>query len=248
MVNFAGYAEANMSNIQTSPTIEEVLTRFLAEQRVRLKHTTFRRYEDVVELLTHYLDGYGHQYLDRDESDLFDRLYNAEGEAHREFCQVFGPDKILDDTGEFLNYFMVRKVFAGKGLLKATGTVMKKLARWLADNGYATPEEARQVSEEGAKASRDLPNAERLAEILYECTKYSLPPECSEVVEDYFIVDAIADGTLRLTAFGSDHPIDLDVPPEAASLCKVGWEICLALGKEEDQWYILEVGNVYPRG
>lgn len=236
-----------MKDSPASPTIEEVLDLFLAEQRARLKNTTYRRYEDVVQLLTHYLDGYGHQCLDRDEADLIDKLYNAEGNAHREFCQVFGPDKILSDTGEFLNYFMVRKVFAGKELLKATGTVMKKLAKWLADKGYATAEDAKRVSAEGAKASRDLPNAERLAEILYECTKYSLQPECSEVLEDYFIVDAVMPDSLRLTAFGSERPIELHVPPGASSLCKVGWEICLALGKEEDEWYILEVGNVYPR-
>lgn len=236
-----------MKTPQSTITIEEVLTRFLAEQRTRLKDATYRRYEDVVELLTHCLDCYGHQRLDRDEAELFDRAYNAEGNAHREFCQLFGPEKILENTSEFLEYFMVRKVFAGKALLKATGTVMKKLAKWLAENGYATAEDATRVSAEGAKASRALPNAERLAEILYECTNYSLPTECSEILEDYFIVDAINDGTLRLTAFGSDRPIDLDVPPEAASLCKVGWEITLAVGKEEDQWYILEVGNVYPR-
>lgn len=40
------------------PTINEALERFLAEQRTRLSPATFRRYEDVVGLLRHCMDGY----------------------------------------------------------------------------------------------------------------------------------------------------------------------------------------------
>jgi hypothetical protein len=45
---------------------------------------------------------------------------------------MFGPEHILDKVGEFLNYFMVGKVTAGADTLWASGTVMKKLAKWLA--------------------------------------------------------------------------------------------------------------------
>ena len=42
----------------------------------------------------------------------------------------------MENLGEFLGYFMVRKVVAGQELLRAAGTVTKKLARWLHDQGF----------------------------------------------------------------------------------------------------------------
>ncbi len=52
------------------------------------------------------------------------------------FCHLFGPDEIPPHLGEFLGYFMVRKVSAGQELLKAAGTVTGKLARWLEQQAY----------------------------------------------------------------------------------------------------------------
>jgi hypothetical protein len=117
-----------------SPNIAEVLDEFLAEQRNRLKPATLGKYEDVIDLFKSSMNGYACGCLDKGESALFERLYHAEGDAHREFCEIFGPDKILENVREFLDYFMIRKVMCGKELLRAAGTVMKKLARWLADH------------------------------------------------------------------------------------------------------------------
>lgn len=50
------------------------------------------------------------------------------------FCVIVGPTR-GQNLGEFLDYFMVRKVIAGQELRKASGTVTGKLVRWLADRG-----------------------------------------------------------------------------------------------------------------
>lgn len=44
-----------------NPTIREALAEFLEQQKERLSPATFRRYQDVIELLQHSLDGYAHQ-------------------------------------------------------------------------------------------------------------------------------------------------------------------------------------------
>lgn len=147
----------------TKPTIAEVLAQFLVDQRERLAPRTFVQYEHVVELLKQCLDGYAYQSLDEPDAKLFDRLYNAAGSEHRDFCEIFGPAHILPNVGPFLNYFMVRKVIAGKDLLRAAGTVTKKLAAWLVEKGYARVEEASDAAERGAAATRDLPKARMLA-------------------------------------------------------------------------------------
>jgi len=110
------------------PNIAEVLAQFLAEQRGRLAPRTFAQYRSVVELLQHSLDGYAYQSLDKSDAKLFERLSNAKASEHREFCDIFGPAHILPNVGEFLGYFMVRKVIAGKALLRTAGTTTKRLA------------------------------------------------------------------------------------------------------------------------
>ena len=121
-----------------SPTISEVLGAYLVDEKARLAAKTYGLYADVIELLQHSLNGYAANSLNEGEYELWEELFNAEGDKHREFCEIFGPEHILPNIGEFLNYFMVSKVMAGQDLLRASGTVTKTLAKWLADGGLAT--------------------------------------------------------------------------------------------------------------
>ena len=114
--------------------------------------------------------GYAYQSLSTAEAALFDRYYNAPGDKHLEFCQLFGPDKIVANLGGFLGYFMIRKVVAGQDLKRAAGTVTKKLSTWLAAQGHVAEDEAQEGADLGAEAARDLPKAERAARILYDAT------------------------------------------------------------------------------
>ena len=75
------------------PSIAETLAEFLAEQEKRLAPRTFRGYHEVVDLLQHNLNGYAYQTLNQAEAALFDRLYEAKGVEHREFCEIFGPER-----------------------------------------------------------------------------------------------------------------------------------------------------------
>ena len=153
-----------------SPTIEQVFDEFLGDQRRRLRPRTLSKYEDVLGLLRDQLNGYAYQSLSTAEAALFDRYYNAPGDKHLEFCQLFGPDKIVANLGGFLGYFMIRKVVAGQDLKRAAGTVTKKLSTWLAAQGHVAEDEAQEGADLGAEAARDLPKAERAARILYDAT------------------------------------------------------------------------------
>ena len=150
----------------TEPDIRRVLEEFLEVQRTRLAPRTLARYEDVLDLLRSYLNGYAHERLSATEAARFERSYNAEGEEHREFCDLFGPDKIVESLDSFLRYFMIRKVIAGEDFLRAAGTVTKKLSKWLAEMGYVSPEAAGDATQTSAAAARDLPRAERAAQTL----------------------------------------------------------------------------------
>lgn len=229
------------------PTIAEVLAQFLTDQRERLAPKTFARYEHVVELLRQSLDGYAFQALDELDAKLFDRLYNAEGNEHREFCEIFGPEHILPNVGPFLNYFMVRKVFAGKDLLRAAGTVTKRLATWLAEKGYARVEDASDAAERGAAATRDLPKAKELASRLRRFAEDQERGDEDDEVEDHFTLTRVGRDKVWLEGMLDGRELGpIDVPEDISRRCKVGWTISGVVGRVVRRWRIVEAWNVYP--
>lgn len=237
-----------------NPTIDQVFEEFLAEQRERLKPRTVSRYEDVLNLLRHHLNGYAYDSLSKAESALFDRHYNANGDEHREFCELFGPDKIIGSLGSFLRYFMIRKVMAGQELKRAAGTVTKKLSKWLAEKGYISEEKAQEGADEGAEAARDLPKAERAAQILADAVEgLAIDPNVfsdeNYLEFDHFTISKIEPGKLWLEIFESGErrlygPVP--VPNSATKLLRNGWDISCSLGRVQGKWRIIEVANVYP--
>ncbi len=228
------------------PTIADLLAQFLANQRARLGARTFAQYESVIELLEHSLNGYAYQSLDKSDAKLFERLFNAKGDKHREFCEIFGPEHILPNVGEFLDYFMIRKVIAGKDLLRAAGTVTKKLAAWLAEKGYAEAKDVEDAKERGAAAARDLPKAEELASRLHRFAEDQERGDEDDEVEDYFTLTRVEPGKIWLEAMDGSELGPIDVPVDVGRRCKVGWSISGVVGRIGKRWRIVEAWNVYP--
>jgi len=236
------------------PDIRRVLEEFLEEQRKRLAPRTLARYEDVLDLLRSYLNGYAHERLSATEAARFERSYNAEGEEHREFCDLFGPEKIVENLDSFLGYFMIRKVIAGEDFLRAAGTVTKKLSKWLAAKGYVTQEAAGEATETSAAAARDLPRAERAAQILRDAAD-RLGFDVAQLAEenylefDHFTIARVEPGRLWLEVRESRKMRErgpIPAPEPATRLLRPGWTISCSLGRVRNSWRLLEVANVYP--
>ena len=236
------------------PTIDQVLQQFLDEQRGQLKAGTVAKYEEVLDLLRHHLNGYAYEGLSKAESALFDKHFDAQGEEHREFCQIFGPDKVVENLGGFVGYFMVRKVMGSANLKRAAGTVTKKLSEWLAKAGHISDDEAHDGAERGAEAARDLPLAERAAAIPAQAlSRIAVDPnelEDKDYFEfDHYTIAKIEPGRLWFTVFddrGETTEGPIPVPKEATSSLREGWEISCALGRIRGKWRLVEVANVYP--
>ncbi len=144
---------------------------------------------------------------------------------------------------------MVRKVLAGKGLLRAAGTVTKKLASWLEAQGYITPEQAADARGRGAEAARDLPRAEELSEVLSLASDEPSPgPILEEWEDDYATISRVEPGRIWFRGFDDEREVGpVAVPPRASELARVGWAVsALLLGRTRRGWRILEFGNVYP--
>jgi hypothetical protein len=225
-------------------TIDEALDAFLAEQEKRLAERTYRNYLQVIELFRDCMNGYGHDSLSELERRRWQQAFDAGQEEA--FTRLFGPEKIPEQVGQFLGWFVIRKVMASEEFLKACGTVTKKLGKWLATNGYVDAEEAADMVERGAEAGDELPKVEKLAEALYHLTRDvpafdadSIPDE--DWIEDQLWIERVEPGALWFD--GGVGPVK--VPRRASDLARAGWAVTITLAKVQGEWRILEVGNVY---
>jgi len=234
-----------MLTVPAAMTIDEAFEAFLAEQRKRLSPKTLRNYEDVVSLLRSSLNGYAYQSLDSLEEKRWRKAFDAGDEE--EFTRLFGPEKIIENLDEFLGYFMVRKVMAGQELLRAAGTVTKKLASWLHEQGYISEDERADAVERGGDAARELPRADRLGELLHDEMAKTPPFDPEDVpgqdwVEDFLAIERIEPGALWFE--GGIGPVR--VSKKASDLAHVGWGVNVVLARLRGEWRIVELGFVYP--
>jgi hypothetical protein len=241
--------KAMTESAQTAnPTIAQILSDFLIEQEQRLSRKSFSRYRQVVELLKTSLNNYAYQGLCKADAQRFEELCNAQGEEQGEFCEIFGAEQILPDLGEFLGYFMVRKVIAGTELMRASGTVTRALSKWLAQNRYVGAAEGREGAEQGGVAARELPQAHTLARSLMEFAerRAAVDDGDEEAEEGQFLIREVENGRIWLERMDGQKLGPVALPPALTRRCKVGWSISGAVGQVRGQWRLLEVWNVYP--
>lgn len=68
-------------------------------------------------------------------------------------------------------------------IVRVAGTASRRLAAWLAEQGYVTKEGARDAAQIGREAARDLPAATDLAHPLYEFAQRNAPRAEEDEVE-----------------------------------------------------------------
>jgi hypothetical protein len=226
-------------------TIDRALNEFLDDCHSRLSARTVRTYESVIDLLRACLNSYGYQYLSEAEREAFQAAYEAGDE--QAFCHLFGAEKIVDSMGEFLGYFMIRKVLASGELLRASGTVMGKLVAWLEEQGELSAEVAHEAQQRARVAVRDLPRAARLAEILFDAVESAPRVNVDRLEDTNYIEDELTISRVEPERVWFEDDIGpVKVPKAASNLARVGWTVSLALGRVRGQWRVVQVGGVYP--
>jgi hypothetical protein len=238
------------------PNIKQTLAEFLDDQKMRLKKKTFENYKNVIVLFESHLNNYAHQVLAEKERKYFDDQYDNH---NREFCELFGPDKILGGYNEFFGYFLPRKVIAGEEFFKNCGTVLKKLAKWMETKGYTGPEDSLRAIEASARGGKNAAEAERIGRMLYNFKKryplkQTIDQDENNFVESYFTIERVEKNILHLQDDESpdEEVYAVKVPASLAGKLApaVGWQVWLGLIKAKtkgmEEWNIVEVGNVYP--
>jgi hypothetical protein len=222
----------------TRKTLSQVFEEFLVEQKARISHKTFLKYQSIIGLYKSYLESYwpGH-----DQAE-YARITTAGGT----FCGTFGPEEATTGYSEFLGYFMPRKVMCGKETMQAAGTVTKKLAKWLAEKGYI--EDTGDGQERAGEAARDLPNASKVLDLLDAYVDETAPARQGSEIEDHFWIERIEPGKLWLKPLTAADSVigPVPVPAQVTRLCKVMWDIGGVVARAAGGWRLVEVWNVSP--
>lgn len=235
------------------PNIETLFRSFLHEEEQRLKQArTLLRYQQIIELLRRYLNGYAYTTLTKPEAVLFRRYTSEKREDSRTFCEIFGPDQILENLPTFLRYFIIEKVLAPEQFKRAAGTLTKNLTAWLKKEGHITRQQAAWGKELGAKAVRNIPKAERATDIVFHSIQETLMPS-DFTMRDYlgfhhFVITDVNTGIIWVRAY--DDPdqsiLPIAIPQEASELLEPQWEIICSVARVGQDWRIIEIGNIYP--
>lgn len=225
--------------------LKQTLEKFLKEQKERLAKSTYNKYDDVITLFEHYLNGYGYQYLDEENNELYEKVMYSK---NKQYCEVFTIEQIgPGELDEFMTYFMIRKVMSSKELLKSTGTVLRKFIKWLKENAYIDNKKFDMLYGKVNENKDDLPKVEELADLFFENGRRNSFYEYEEYEEDNFQISKVGKGKLWLESFMEENKQvgPVKVTEEISSLAQEGWLVYLVLGKSGKNWYIIESGNVY---
>ncbi len=118
-------------------SIASILQAFLDDQEQRLAPDSFEGYENVILSYKSYLNNYGFNALSLSEEKSYMAGKIVSRSGSQEFCEVYGSDLLAAiGFGEYLGYYIPRKVLTSKSGLKNIAKVLRKLAKWLLSQGY----------------------------------------------------------------------------------------------------------------
>jgi hypothetical protein len=159
---------------------------------------------------------------------------------------LYGAKEITSGFSEFLGYFMPRKVIAGNATMKAAGTVIKKLTKWLAEKGYIDDDGS--TGELVGEYARDLPASQELLDRLDDGLAENAPEHYGREVEGHFWIRRVEPGRLWLELMipGEGEIGPIPVPEAITRACKVGWDVGGVVGQTARGWRLVEVWNISP--
>lgn len=232
-----------------APTVAQVFAAYLSDRKRSLSKDKLRKHETIIELFEGCLDNYAYQSLGRSEKAFWEKRWEADEETGS-FCRTFGPDKILQEVGQFLDWYVIRKVMGPQWIVKSAGPVIRDLVAWLVEKDHAAQEDAADAMEKAADSARDLPRMEKLTSILYDLTERDVHGKVLEdldLVDDMVTISKVEPGRLWFQGFDGEEIGPLEVPVESSKIAKVGWEVSAThFVRTAKGWHLVEIGNVYP--
>jgi len=228
------------------PAIETVLRDFIKDPDAGKSLSKLDK-KGAIELFRSSMNEYGHQWLSEEDEKIFEHYYNLEGKKHKEFSQIFGPEKIIDSVGEFVGYYLIRKVMLEADEMTIAAKAVAELCKWLKEKELVPQEAIQEAIERAERATEDLPRAEDANRLIWQQSE-KCPQSPIETYVDFghMRISRILNNSLWLESDEGETIGPVSISAKAAQLLKPDWTINCALLKSRGKWYFCEVGNVYP--
>jgi len=227
--------------LQKNNTITQVLARFITAKRTSLSPETVRRYEKFIGLWQDYLDRYGLLLLTPSEKIFWNKRCGSD----TQITKIFGPGLLVRSAVPFLGEFVVRELGTQLPVLEYAGTVVRRLTKWLFEEGLVSPSETNILWWAGTRAREELvPAALALACVniqygirydlrgTFRASVYRLRSELCEVLP----------GCLRFAVKG--RALDVELSKCVTELCRPGWVFTLKLYAKGLSWGLAGAENV----
>jgi len=117
-----------------SPSIAQLLDRFLSDQEDRLKIQQYRTCSNVIDMLTSYLNRYAYTTLIGTERHEWDRAFSAGDD--RAFCNVFGVRKLITGIKPFHAQHLRGRLQSPELVQEHALAVTTDLVDWLGARGH----------------------------------------------------------------------------------------------------------------
>jgi hypothetical protein len=240
--------------LKLHPNETQTISHTLREYIDHLPDKRRKAVRKILDLFESSMNNYAYQSLSKKEAQYFDEEYDK----GRQFCTLFGPEKIPENVGEFLGYFLSRKVMGAITLKTKAPKVIHDLLMWLLEQKLVTKNQDFDIALEKVSSARiELPLAEKLSRLLHEHIS-CLPPALAssiddeDILESTFEIKRVEGGRIWLSdgEGANPEPLAVSVPAALAAPFKkaVGFAVWLQLGyvKKRGQWVLLEAGSVMP--
>ena len=225
------------------PTIKQALEGFVASRPARWR----RAVRSALQLLEACLNNYAYQSLGAADARRFDRLYDAEGAAHREYCEIFGPERIVPELRQFFGWFLIRKVMARAEDLEIVARETGRFVEWLGEQGHLPRKAAAEGAALAAEAVGVVPRAEEAAHLWHRHLERHGPGAVGNEIEGHFGITRIEHGRVWLESYDEEGVLGpIAAPADVVKRLAVGWEVSGVVGRVGRKWVVSEVWNVYP--
>jgi hypothetical protein len=207
--------------------ISDALEQFLNEKKQKVSKKTFSHYSFAIGYLEDFLVRYAHD-LEISEID-----------------KINAPvEKLPDYFGEFLGYFVPRKIHPSETEAKQIGCAIRQLLKWLQKNNLVS---VSVYDDEIAETAKSLGPAMRATDLMNDYGHFMLCNAITDCEEAQFVIDKIGIESLNLSSFMDNAEYhSVKTHPEALRLLKEGWNFSGVLGENDKQLYVKEVWNMYP--
>lgn len=216
-------------------TISAAIEDFFSQLKQNVSEKTYRQYESVMSYWVSFLAGYHPEDL---------QAYDGPDEYGWKAYQLRAPAaKMMDYTGEFLAYFVPRKIHPSTTEATQINRGIKKLHKWMLSEGLLNAD-----APVDSEVGDDLAQCAKASDIMNQYGAMMLGrPITDQEEECQFIIDSVERDHINLNSFMDEKEYHrILTSPEALKILKEGWSFSGVLGKKDGKCYVMEVWTMYP--